>query len=106
MAVLYYVLKRLGNGVHAGRNERQLQLLESHSLGNRQRLVLVRAKDREILLGITLQQISPLATWPATETQGSESIDSTATSADMKVNSSATLRRLMDRFQRSEARKP
>ena len=85
MALLYYVLKRLGKGGLPGQNVRQLQLLESHALGHRQRLVLVRAKDREILLGITMQQISPLATWTTKEESGRESIVTPASGTGMEI---------------------
>ena len=106
MALLYYVLKRLGNGGLPGQNVRQLQLLESHALGNRQKLVLVRAKDREILLGITMQQISPLATWTTKEGSERESIVTPASGTGMEITSGATLKRMMARLQRSEAKKP
>ncbi len=62
---LCYALKRLGAGGLSSRKENRIQMLESHALGNRQRIVLIRAKDQEILLGISLQQISTLALWSA-----------------------------------------
>ncbi len=65
IVALFYALKRLGSGDLGGRREKRIQMLEQHALGNRQRIVLIRAKDREILVGITLQQISTLAVWPA-----------------------------------------
>ena len=105
IAALYYVLKRIGNGGLPGRSVRQLQLVESHALGNRQRIVLIRAKDREILLGITLQQISPLATWPIDEDSDQESIATQASGTDMEVTSGAALKRMLGRFQRNEAGK-
>ena len=69
IAALFFLLKRLTGGrlhLRAG-DDRQLSVLESQALGNRQRIVLVRAKDREILLGMSMQQISTLAIWSPEE---------------------------------------
>ena len=67
IASLFFLLKRLaGDKLHA-RDDKQLGVLESQSIGNRQRIVLIRAKDREILLGMTMHQISTLATWSPDE---------------------------------------
>ena len=63
IAMLSYALKRLGSNAIGGRNDNPIRVLENHSVGNRQRIVLIRAKDREILLGVTMQQISTLAVW-------------------------------------------
>lgn len=99
IASLYFLLKRIGTGGLPGRSVRQLRLLESHALGSRQRIVLVRVKDREILLGITLQQISPLATWSVNEDPERESIAMHASGTEMEVTSGATLKRMLGRLQ-------
>lgn len=64
---LYFLLRRLAGGRLRAGNDKQIGVIESQSIGNRQRIVLVRAKDREILLGMTMHQISTLATWSADE---------------------------------------
>ena len=64
---LFFLLKRLGGGRLRPGNDKQISVLESQAIGNRQRIVLVRAKDREILLGMTMHQISTLATWSPEE---------------------------------------
>jgi flagellar biogenesis protein FliO len=33
--------------------------------GSRQRVVLVRVRDKDLLLGVSMQQINTLAEWPA-----------------------------------------
>lgn len=63
MAALYYLTKRIGFKGIGGPARMDLEILETHPIGNRQRIVLIRARDREILLGITLQEISLLSTW-------------------------------------------
>ncbi len=64
---LYFLLKRLAGGRLRVGCDKQMGVIESQSVGNRQRIVLVRAKDREILLGMTMNQITTLATWSADE---------------------------------------
>jgi flagellar biogenesis protein FliO len=42
-------------------------VLEAVSVAPRQKLLLVRVKDQDILVGVTLQQINTLATFRLTE---------------------------------------
>ena len=63
LALLLFVLKRMqGLSVGAG-GQRQIQHLETLAAGTRQKIVLLRVKDREILLGVSATQITPLAEW-------------------------------------------
>lgn len=65
IAGLFWLLNAL-NGRRLGQPaERALAIAATLSIGPRQRLVLVRARNREILLGVSLQQISRLGSWPA-----------------------------------------
>ena len=64
---LFFLLRRLGGGSLRAGNDKQISVLETQAMGNRQRIVLVRAKDREILLGMSMQQISTLAIWSPEE---------------------------------------
>ena len=64
---LFFLLRRLGGGRLRPGNDKQISVLETQAMGNRQRIVLVRAKDREILLGMSMQQISTLAIWSPEE---------------------------------------
>ena len=66
LGALLYGLKRLQNGNLLGMPARRIRILESTSLAPRQKLVLVRVKDKELLLGVTVQQISTLASFAAT----------------------------------------
>jgi flagellar protein FliO/FliZ len=63
-----FLFKRYGNGTMAGRG--QIRLIDGLHLGNKERLVLVELKDKQILLSITPGQINKLDTVniiPATE---------------------------------------
>ena len=66
LGALLYGLKRLQSGNLLGMPQRRIRILESTSLAPRQKLVLVRVKDQELLLGVTMQQISTLASFAAT----------------------------------------
>jgi len=66
LAIVLVFLKRV-QGPQAGRG-RQIELLETFSTGARQRLMLVRVKDREFLLGSTMSELNCLAEWPASAT--------------------------------------
>lgn len=55
-----FLYKRFGNASLTGRG--QLRLVDGLHLGNRERLVLVELKDKQILLSITPGQINKLDT--------------------------------------------
>lgn len=63
LAVVLYLLRRFQPGALG--SGRQIQLIESLATGSRQRVVLVRVRDKDLLLGVSLQQINTLAEWPA-----------------------------------------
>ena len=63
---LLFVLKRLQHGsVFKSRGQR-LHILESLSLGTRQRLVLVRLDQQELLLGVGANEVQTLLVQPVT----------------------------------------
>ena len=63
---LLFVLKRLQHGsVFKSRGQR-LHVLESLSLGTRQRLVLVRLDQQELLLGVGANEVQTLLVQPVT----------------------------------------
>ena len=63
LGALLYTLKRLQNGNVLGMGQRRIRVMDSMSLAPRQKIVLVRVKDQDILLGITAQQINTLASF-------------------------------------------
>lgn len=64
MGALLLVLRRFANGGR-GRAAPRMRVLESIALGPRQRVLLLRVHDHEILVGATQQQIVSLARWAA-----------------------------------------
>jgi flagellar protein FliO/FliZ len=67
LGALLYVMKRLQSGSLLGLPQRRIRVLEAVSVAPRQKLLLVRVKDQDILVGVTLQQINTLATFRLTE---------------------------------------
>lgn len=61
-------LKRLQQRAGGGAATDAPQVLRSTGLGPRERLLVVRYRDREYLLGVTAAAISALDSWPAAET--------------------------------------
>ena len=64
LGALLYTLKRMQSGNLLGMGQRRIRVIDSMSLAPRQKIVLVRVKDQDILLGITVQQINTLASFP------------------------------------------
>jgi len=63
LGALLYMLKRMQNGNLLGMGQRRIRVMDSMSLAPRQKIVLVRVRDQDILLGITAQQINTLASF-------------------------------------------
>ncbi len=84
LGALLYGLKRLQSGNLLGIPQRRIRVLESTSLAPRQKLVLVRVKDQDLLLGVTVQQISTLAAFPASGDE--QAADAAAFAADLNGN--------------------
>jgi flagellar protein FliO/FliZ len=61
-----YVLKRMQSGNLLGNAQRKIRVIEAISVAPRQRVVLLRVKDQDILVGVSPQQINHLASFPLT----------------------------------------
>ena len=61
-----YVLKRMQSGNLLGNAQRKMRIIEAISVAPRQRIVLLRVKDQDILVGVSPQQIDHLATFALT----------------------------------------
>jgi flagellar protein FliO/FliZ len=72
LAAMLWGLKRLQMRVQPGGAGRRLQMLESQSVGPRQKIALVRVGGHEVLLGISPGQINALGQWPASDADASE----------------------------------
>ena len=73
MAVLLFALKKIQTGNLLGLPKRRMRVLETLSAGPRQRVVLLRVKNQDVLIGITPQGMSLLTTFDLTEAELAES---------------------------------
>ena len=65
LLALLWMLRRLQNGHGLMRKHAQrLQTLETLSVGTRQKIMLIRVDDREILVGVSAQNMTVLSPWP------------------------------------------
>lgn len=87
LGALLYTLKRMQNGNLLGIGQRRIRVIDSMSLAPRQKIVLVRVKDQDILLGITVQQINTLASFPLS----AEEIAADAAAQSSSVENTAPL---------------
>ena len=62
-------MKKMQSGNLLGIAQRRIRLLETFSTGPRQKLILVRVRDQEILIGLTAQQMTTLASFTVPEEQ-------------------------------------
>ncbi len=61
-----YVLKRMQNGNLLGHAQRKIRVVEAISVAPRQKVVLLRVKDQDVLIGVSPQQINHLASFALT----------------------------------------
>ena len=91
LGALLYALKRMQSGNLLGMGQRRIRVIDSMSLAPRQKIVLVRVKDQDILLGITVQQITTLASFYL-------SAEELAADAEAQTNSAENSAPLAQRF--------
>lgn len=79
LALVLFALKRM-QGITGGTgSQRQIEHIETLPAGTRQKIVLLRVKDREILLGVSATQINTLAEWaPSAQSRGPTATPSAA----------------------------
>jgi flagellar protein FliO/FliZ len=69
LLTLLWTLRRLQNGQGLMRKHTQrLQTLETLSVGTRQKIMLIRVDDREILVGVSVHNMTVLSPWPQNDT--------------------------------------
>ena len=91
LGALLYALKRMQSGNLLGMGQRRIRVIDSMSLAPRQKVVLVRVKDQDILLGITAQEINTLASFYL-------SAEELAADAEAQTNSAENTVPLAQRF--------
>ena len=64
MAALLWALRKLQSRMNSPHSGRRLNVIESLSVGPRQKFALLRVGQHEVLVGITPTQMTALAHWP------------------------------------------
>ena len=64
MAALLWALRKLQSRINSQQAGRRLNVIESLSIGPRQKFALLRVGQHEVLVGITPNQMTALAQWP------------------------------------------
>lgn len=65
LALLWSLKKLQRQALFRPRPDARLQVVETLAIGPRQKIALLRLNDCEVLVGITAQQMTALAQWPA-----------------------------------------
>lgn len=80
---------------------KRIEILESAMLSPRQRLLLVRAVDKEVLIGMSGQSLAHLATWDAAElaSRPSASSDDRGYAVAPMTMSGQSFKRMFERIQ-------
>lgn len=60
---LLWILRRLKNIQISSKENNKLQLLETINIGPRQKISLLRVGSHQVLVGITVNQITALGSW-------------------------------------------
>ena len=63
LLALLWALRKLQNGAVLRKSTQRLQMLETLSVGPRQKIALIRVDGQEVLVGITAQNMSTLSPW-------------------------------------------
>ncbi len=63
LLALLHLLRRMRGATPGRVRHKVIRVLETQSLGPRQRVVLIQARDRQLLLGLSATEVSLLATF-------------------------------------------
>jgi flagellar protein FliO/FliZ len=81
LLALLWMLRKLQNGQGFRKHTQRLQTLETLSVGTRQKIMLIRVDDREILVGVSAQNMTVLSPWPDNQNDPAQRSDLAATEA-------------------------
>ena len=68
LLALLFTLRKLQNGNMLRKSANRMHILETLSVGPRQKIVLIQVDGREVLVGITAQQMTALSPWSEKDT--------------------------------------
>lgn len=77
MGAFLWLLRRAQARGLPGMSQRRIRILEVASVGPRQKLILLSVREQEILIGLSAQQMTTLATFAAATDAGSSTAQET-----------------------------
>ncbi len=63
LLALLFTLRKLQNGAMLRKSSNRMQMLETLSVGPRQKIALIQVDGREVLIGSTAQHMTALSPW-------------------------------------------
>jgi len=72
LVLLLWSLRKLQGKMNSHNAGRRLQIIESISVGTRQKVALIRVGEREVLIGISPTQINGISSWPDAPLQSTD----------------------------------
>ena len=85
LVAVLWALRKLQGKMNSQNAGRRMQVIESLSIGTRQKVALIRVGEREVLIGISPTQINGIASWPDGTLQAADFQDSLAASQSHHV---------------------
>ena len=64
MLAMLWGLRQLQSKINSQNSGRRLQIIETLSVGTRQKVALICVGEREVLIGVSPTQINGIASWP------------------------------------------
>jgi len=80
LVLLLWALRKLQGKMNNQHTGRRIQIVESLSIGTRQKIALIRVGQHEVLVGISPTQINGIASWPDGQIQQTDFSDTLASS--------------------------
>ena len=103
LAVLLFALKKIQTSNLLGLPQRRMRVLETLSAGPRQKFVLLRVKDQEILIGMTPQGMTTLTTFQLSAEELA-ALDAPAAADTAQQNTAPLAQRFADLLKSASAR--
>jgi flagellar protein FliO/FliZ len=88
---LLFMLKKMQNGNLLGMGQRRIRVIETLSTGPRQKLILMHVNNKEILIGVTAQNMSTLASFDLPEEEPDIDTESAKPDSDSNMTASSPL---------------
>lgn len=85
------MLKKMQNGNLLGMGQRRIRVIETLSTGPRQKLILMHVNNKEILIGVTAQNMSTLASFDLPEEEPDNDTESAKPDSDSNMTASSPL---------------